>query len=296
LEDALRPFVNIRDLSTGQIIVNVVDILLVAYLIYRLLLLVRGARAWRIILGVALFLVVLVLSGQLGLNSLHWLLERATFLGPLALVILFLPELRQALEGFGALPQRLVTAAVTEERAEARTIEELVAACTELAAESIGALIVVEKANRLDEIIGNGVALGAKVSAPLLGSIFYGENPLHDGAVLVRGDTIMAAACRLPLSESQRLDPMLHMRHRAAVGVSEQYDCLAIVVSEERGSISVAVDGRFQRLASALELRELLNRELRAMVDDRDVAKRKRLRLKRNEQPAPEGPEGGEEQ
>jgi diadenylate cyclase len=293
LEELISPFLTIRKLSASQIIINVVDILLVAYIIYRLLILVRGTRAWRIIIGVMIFILLLFLSERLKLNSLHWLLDKATYLGPAALVIFFLPELRTFIEGVGTLPQRLVpvTPTLAEDRAEARTIEEIVAACTELAAESVGALIVIEKSAQLDEIIGNGVTLNARVSAPLLGSIFYEGNPLHDGACMVRGDTIIAAACRLPLSESQRLDQNLHMRHRAAVGVSESFDCLVIAVSEERGTISVAQDGRLRRLATAHELRDLLNRELRNNNVDKAVMDRaKRIKAKRRhaEEPNPE--------
>ena len=228
--------------------------------------LVRGTRAWRIIVGVIFFVIILVASDRLGFNTLHWILDKATYLGPAALVILLLPELRATIEGFGTLPQRLVPTSTGpySDLVEARTIEELVAACTELASESVGALIVVEKGAHLDEIATNGVLLDASVSAPLLGSIFYEGNPLHDGAVLVRGDTIVAAACQLPLSDPGRTDHEGHMRHRAAVGVSEAFDCLAIVVSEERGTISVAERARLRRLANAHELREYLNKELRS--------------------------------
>jgi diadenylate cyclase len=270
LEDVLRPYLTLRNLTAGEIVVNVLDIVLVALLIYRLLLLVRGTRAWRIIVGILGFLLVLFFSARLGLNTLHWLLEKATYLGPAALVVLLLPELRAAVEGFGR-PTQVLTKLVTtqsEERAAARTVEEIVAAVAELAAGRVGALIVLEKDSHLDEIVANGVPLNATVSAPLLGSIFYGANPLHDGAVLVRGDMILAAACRLPLSESSRLDPNVHMRHRAAVGVSEAFDCIVVVVSEERGTISIAQEGRLRRLNSHLELRNLLNRELRNLEEE----------------------------
>jgi diadenylate cyclase len=267
LEEALRHFTTLRDLPLRDIVVHVVDILLVAYLIYRLLLLVRGTRAWRILMGIIFFLGMLWLSDALQLNTLHWILDRATLLAPVALVILFLPELRQAVEGIGKLglwPKFGSGFGVgAEERAEARTVEEIVAAVAELAAASTGALIVVEKGTPLTEIASNGVQLDAKVSAPLLISIFFEKNPLHDGAVIVRGDTIVSAACRLPLSESQRLDQHVHMRHRAAVGVTEALDCIAIVVSEERGTISFANEGRLKRLPSHLELREMLNAHLR---------------------------------
>jgi diadenylate cyclase len=270
LDEFAIQFQNVRDLPLRDKLINVVDILLVAYVIYRLLMLVRGTRAWRIIAGIMAFVIFLWISGKLGLTTLNWLLEKATYLGPAALVILLLPELRTAIEGFGK-PSSILTKLVrtnVEERAEAHTVEEIVAAVAELAAGSVGALIVVERMAPLDDFVSNGVLLQAKVSAPLLGSIFFENNPLHDGAVIVRGDTILAAACRLPLSESQTLDQNVHMRHRAAVGISEAFDCLSIVVSEERGTISIAADGALRRLASHVELRKILNKELRNIDDD----------------------------
>ena len=269
MDDILGVFPMFRQFTLRDALVAVVDVLLVAFLVYRLLMLVRGTRAWRILVGIGIFVFLLGASDRLHLQTLHWVLAQAVPLGPVALVILLLPEMRQAIEGLGKLDrwtQRL--ASPNEDRAEARTVEEIVAAAAELAAGRVGALIVVEKAAPLDEIASNGVALHADVSAPLLGAIFYEGNPLHDGAVLVRGDSIVAAACRLPLSESTRIDQSVHMRHRAAVGVTEATDALCIAVSEERGTISVAHEGRLRRLSGHLELRDLLNRELRGAVEE----------------------------
>ena len=271
-------------MTAHDALIAVVDILLVAYLVYRLLMLVRGTRAWRILVGIGIFVVLLGLSDRLGFITLHWVLASATPLGPVALVILLLPELRQAIEGLGKLDrwtQRL--ASPLEVRAEARTVEEIVAAAAELAAGRVGALIVLEKAAPLDEIASNGVALSASVSAPLLGAIFYEGNPLHDGAVVIRGDTILAAACRLPLSESTRIDQSVHMRHRAAVGATEATDAICIAISEERGTISVAADGRLRRLSGHLELRDFLNHELRGAEEE---APKPRTRRSRREAPA----------
>jgi diadenylate cyclase len=246
-------------------IVFAIDVLLVAYLIYRLLSMIRGTRAWRILGGIVIFVLALYVSNLLRLKTLNWLLDKATLLGPVALVILLLPELRQALEGFGKLGKFTEKLSGVDVHAEAKSIEELVAAVTEMAAARVGAIIVLERVGNLDEVISNGVRLDARISAPLLNSIFYLGNPLHDGAAVVRGDHVVAAACRLPLSESSRLDSTLHMRHRAAVGVTEAMDCMAIVVSEERGVISVATEGRLRRLGSHIELREILNREFRGV-------------------------------
>lgn len=257
-------FSRLLSVFRGFSVRDAIDILLVGYLIYRLLLLVRGTRAWRIILGIITFVVLLLGSAALEMHTLHWILDKAALLGPVALVILLLPELRQTLEGFGKLgiwPQHLVGG--VEEKAEARTVEAIVAAVSEMAAERVGALIVIEKGAVLDEIVANGVVMNARISAALLSAIFYEGNPLHDGAAIIRGDQIVAAACRLPLSDSMRIDPHAHMRHRAAVGVTEALDCISIVVSEERGTISYANDGRLRKLDSHNELRELLNQELR---------------------------------
>lgn len=293
MEEILRPFTSLRTLPTRDVIVNVVDILVVTFLIYRLLLLVRGTRAWRILLGIVGFLMVWYISDRLKLNTLHWVFDKALYLGPAALVVLLLPELRTALEGYGrpiSILTKIVASGQAEERAEARTVEELVAAMAELAAASVGALIVIEKDTPLDDIASNGVMLHAQVSAPLLGSIFYEGNPLHDGAVIVRGDVLLSAACRLPLSESNRLDQNVHMRHRAAVGVTEAFDCISLVVSEERGTISVASEGKLMRLSSAVELRQVLNRELRNLdADDPAEAKhRPRIHIGRRPKGNPE--------
>lgn len=253
------------------------DILVVALVIYRLFLLVRGPRAWRIVVAVIIFVLLLFISRSLNLLELHWILDKAALLAPVALVILLLPELRQGLEGLGklgaeALPlQRLGR---SESRTEVRMIEEIVAAVTELAAGSVGALIVIERSTSLDEIAANGVPLNATISAPLLVSVFYEGNPLHDGAVIVRKDKIVSAASRLPLSESSRLAQNVHMRHRAAVGITEASDAFAIIVSEERGTISYALEGNLRRLSSHLELRDVLNREIRG----EEVMRRRRLR------------------
>ena len=261
---------SLKELTPRQWVVQVADVLVVAYILYRLLLLVRGTRAWRILFGIVVFLLVLWASEALRLTTLHWVLDKATLLGPVALAILFLPELRQAIEGltkFRFFPQGLVTG-TSEVDLDQREIEEIVAAVGELAEDRVGALIVVEKDGRLEEVANSGVPLGATVTKTLLLSIFYGENPLHDGAALIRGERVIAAACRLPLSDSARLDTTLHMRHRAGVGVTEESDALSIIVSEERGTVSVAKEGRLRRMSGLAELRGLLRAELTKADDE----------------------------
>ena len=277
---------SIKDLNTAQKVVQIVDVLVVAYIVYRLLLLVRGTRAWRILFGIVVFVLGLWASEALRLNTLHWILDKATLLGPVALAILFLPELRQAIEGltkFRFFPQGLVTG-TSEVDLDQREIEEIVAAVGELAEDHVGALIVVEKDARLEEVAASGTPLGAVVTKTLLLSIFYGENPLHDGAAMIRGERVIAAACRLPLSESSRLDTTLHMRHRAAVGITEATDAISIVVSEERGTVSVAQEGKLRRMSGLAELRGLLRAELTKADEesDRPSLLRRRERPERN--------------
>ncbi len=279
MNETFKPLIELFREVSWRSVVSIIDILLVTYLVYRLFSLVRGGRALRIVAGIGIFLFTLFLSKWLQLDTLHWLLEKATLLGPVALVILLLPELRQALEGFGQLglwTQKLVGSERMDVKAE--TVEQIVAAAAEMSAARIGALIVVEQTNPLTDVVASGVALNAQLSTALLVSIFYEGNPLHDGAAVLRGDIIVSAACRLPLSDNTRLDPSLHMRHRAGIGVSENHDCLVIIVSEERGTISVVRDGHLRRMAGHIELREVLNRELRHVSENEEsVEPRRRL-------------------
>lgn len=254
----------LRRLSTlgepwPQAVINILDVLLVAYLIWRLLKLVRGTRAWRILFGVFVFLVALLASDVLGLRTLHWVLDKATLLGPVALVILFLPELRQTIEGFarmGGLSDRLVG---SEGAARGTTFEEIAVAAQAMAQTHTGALIVIDRSRQLDAEIRSGVPLHAVVSAHLLQSIFYAGNPLHDGAIIVRQDELVAAACQLPLSDNPAIRAEYHMRHRAGVGVTEHSDAVVVIVSEERGEITVARAGSLTPVKSAEELLEILS-------------------------------------
>jgi diadenylate cyclase len=243
--------------STPSALLSALDILVVAYLAYRLLLLVRGGRAWRILLGVTAYLVVWFVSGLIGLQTLHFLLDKGLLLGPVALVILFLPELRAALEGFGGLGAWTEKLAGRGGDTTERTIEAIVAAVKSLSKDFVGALIVIERQRSLDDIARTGVLLDARVSAPLLCSLFHSGNPLHDGAVLIRGDRVLAASCLLPSSD-RSLSAHLHMRHRAGLGVTEETDAVCVIVSEERGTVSLAWGGRMREGLSIARLEALL--------------------------------------
>lgn len=259
---------------TPQVWIYVLDILLVAYVNYRLMKLIRGKRAWRIVIGILVFVVALVVSDRVGLNTLHWVLDKAALLAPVALVILFLPELRQAVEGFGKLgvwTERLIG---QQSGVAARTIQEIVTAVGEMAEHRIGALIVIERGTSLREVAENGTPIHGKVTAPLIGAMFYHGNPLHDGAIIVSGDEVVAAACRLPMSESRTIDSHYHMRHRAGIGMSEQSDAVVVIVSEERGEIAVAADGEIVVMADEVELCEHLESELKDHQPKRRVWRR----------------------
>lgn len=279
LDYAAAPLLELFDqirTSARTMLLHVLDLALVAYVAYRLLLLVRGSRAWRIIGGVVTYLAVWLASDLIGLRTLHFILDKGLLLGPVALVILFLPELRAALEGFGGFglwPERLGGQA----RDTARdTLDAILSAVKQLSRDRIGALIVVERERRLDEIIRTGVTLDARVSAPLICSLFHGQNPLHDGAVVIRGDRIVAASCRLP-STDRTVKSHLHMRHRAGIGVTEESDAIAIIVSEERGSISLAWGGRLRENISVDRLTSLLKQML-LPEEDGEGKKRRLLR------------------
>lgn len=261
-----------------QGVVNIVDILLVTYLVYRLLKLVRGTRVWRVVLGIGVFIAVLGLSDFLGFKTLHWILEQGTLLGPVALVILFLPELRQALEGFARFGIWGGKFMGNETSLGGDTLQEIVSAVAEMAEQRTGALIILERGANLDAIAENGVPVRAQVTAALLGAIFNEGSPLHDGATLIRHGQIIAAACRLPLSESVTIDSHYHMRHRAGVGITEEADCVAIIVSEERGHVTVAIDGKLIPMPTGKDLRELLNQELRGGLSKSKIRRKRERR------------------
>ncbi len=235
---------SLQAIDYAALVRMVIDICIVSYVIYRLILLAKGRRAWQILLGLSVFFVLLFFSEQAGLVTLNWILRQVTPLGPVAIVILLYPELRDLLEGLGRLnfwgaPLHVVNRADMTE-----TIEEVVRAATLLAPRKVGALMVMERETGLSDVATTGTEMDAEVSAELLGTIFHHGTPLHDGAVIIRGRRIVAAGCTLPLSDSPNISTNVHMRHRAAIGVSEHSDAVVVVVSEERGTISLAVNGK----------------------------------------------------
>lgn len=237
------------------------DILLVALLIYGLLMLIRGTQADQLVRGVLILLLASVLVGYLfDLTIFNWLLQNSIPALLIAIPVIFQPELRRALEQLGRTgniinyPLHLHVSTNVE-----KVAAELSQACASLAERGYGGLILIERSTGLEEYVQTGERIDSSVTAALLVQIFYKGSPLHDGAVIIRGDRIIAARCILPLSDASDLDPELGTRHRAAIGVTHTSDAICIVISEETGGISLANHGHLIRHLNDLKLKRLLN-------------------------------------
>jgi len=243
-----------------DIIRHVFDIAIVAYLLYRLFLLIRETRAEQVLKGLAILLFATWLSGMLRFNAIHMILRNTAELGVIALLIVFQPELRRALEkiGRGSIIDKAMF--MQAERDKKAMLEEIVKAVQKLAKSKLGALIVIERKTGLNDVIETGVKIDAKVTEELLENIFIPNTPLHDGAVIIRDDRIAAAACFLPLTENPNTGKQLGTRHRAALGISELSDSLSLVVSEETSVISLAVDGKLIRHLEPKTLMDMLQK------------------------------------
>ena len=244
-------------------ITDILDILIVAVIIYQLFKLVSRTNSVRIARGIGVLLVVLWLSGVLHLNMINYLLRRAVEIGLIALVVLFQPELRRLLEKMGSSRRfKGFFGGELQTLNMDGVITQTVLACSDMSRSRTGALIVFERDNQLMEPISTGTLVDASVTAELLKNIFFVKAPLHDGAVIVRDGRIAAAGCMLPMSANMNLSKELGMRHRAGIGMSERSDAVVVIVSEETGAISVAEDGMLKRHLSTETLETLLRREL----------------------------------
>lgn len=239
------------------------DIIVVAYLIYRLLLMLRSSGTMKIVRAVFAVFVVLWLTDILDIYTLHFLLEQVASVGIIALVILFQPELRRILDHVGNVKLKKIFGVENSTHQENEVIiTQTVLACEQLSHDRMGALIVFARDNDLEEYAKTGTAIDAQLSEQLLRNIFFVKAALHDGAVIIRNGRVHAAGCVLPLSESKRLSADLGTRHRAGVGISEVSDAVVIIVSEETGTISVAVGGMLKRHLAPQMLERLLRTEL----------------------------------
>jgi len=229
------------------VLASVFDILIVAFVIYKLIMLAKRSRAWQIMWGLGIFFAFIFLSDRLQFHTINWLLKSLLPLGPVAIVILFYPELRHALEEMGRVSGWGRSFTVMAKQDISDCVTEIVDAVRRMSQQKVGALIVLERETPLDNLADTGARIDAEVSSEILSTIFHPGSPLHDGAVIVRGNRILAAGCTLPLSDSERVGRMVHTRHKAALGTTEESDAVVVVVSEETGTISLSSEGKLYR-------------------------------------------------
>ena len=255
-------------------VTDVLDIVIVAYLLYTLLGFIKETRAQQLFRGVLLIIAFFLISEILNLSLLNWLLTRLITVGLIAVVILFQPEIRRGLEQIGrrgVLSWQFGDMGKEEMYA---TVHKIVDAVDDFSSTQTGALMAIERETMLSDISESGVIVDAEISVRLLGNLFYEGSPLHDGAVIIRGDRVHAASCVLPLTERQNIGKNLGTRHRAALGLSEVSDAFVIVVSEETGAISVAQNGEFKRFLDLKTLEKMLLDIYLPASEDRDLLSR----------------------
>ncbi len=236
-----------KNVVSGVSIMDVLDILIVAFLIYKILGFIRETRAEQLIKGLLVLVVATFTSDLFNLHTLNWILKGTMTLGVVALVVVFQPELRRGLEFLGRT--KLVRPGfgqMDKEKAKHVTTE-FIRAISNFSKDRVGALIVLERETSLTDMTESGTIIDAEISTELLGNLFYEGSPLHDGAVIIRGDRIFAAGCVLPLSQNKTIGKELGTRHRAGIGITEHSDAVTLIVSEETGIISMAVDGKLSR-------------------------------------------------
>ncbi len=248
----------LKDLFLNIRIRDIFDILIVAMAFYKILMLIRETRAEQLTKGLFTLFALTKISEWLELYTLHWILDTTMTVGVIAILIVFQPELRRALEYIGR--SRFFSKSFMEIKGESlnEVFDEIVDAVASLSRQKIGALIVLERETGLSEVVETGTRIEGRVTSDLLINIFIPNTPLHDGAVIIKDDKIKAAGCFLPLTENTSLSKDLGTRHRAALGISERSDCLAIIVSEETGSISIAENGSLARYLDSKTLKQIL--------------------------------------
>ncbi|MCL1983689.1 MAG: diadenylate cyclase CdaA [Clostridiales bacterium] len=232
---------------SGIGVADVVDVLIVAFVIYKILEFIRETRAEQLVKGLLVLAVAAFISGEFHLYTLNWIMRGAMTLGVIALVVVFQPELRRGLEYMGRSKIVKVPFAYLDKEKAKDLTAKFVRAVDYFSANKIGALIILERQTAFNDIVETGTIVNAEVSTEILQNVFYEGAPLHDGAVIIRGDKIFAAGCVLPLTHNNTLDKDLGTRHRAGIGITENSDAIAIIVSEESGIISIAEDGKLTR-------------------------------------------------
>lgn len=236
---------------------DVLDIAIVAFLVYKVLGFIRETRAEQLAKGLVVLVICALLSDFLKLYTLHWLLSGVVSVGLIAIVVIFQPELRRALEHLGRSRFANIMSDIDKEEAK-RMVTEIVRAVESMSASRTGALMVIEKEITLNDIVETGTVIDAYISAEMIGNIFYEGAPLHDGALILRGDRLYAAGCVLPLTQNKELSKELGTRHRAGIGITENSDALVIIVSEETGVISLAQNGELTRFLEGKKIEKTL--------------------------------------
>ena len=266
LKFAELPAVILRYLLTIQI-TDLLDIAIMVFVLYKILVLVQSTKAASLLKGLFVFFAALLMSYLFQLHGIYYIMSSMVNMGILALIILFQPEIRRVLEQMGS--RRFIAFFAHSEAGNVMeaTIGQTVLACSEMSQSRTGALIVFEREILLDDMVRSGTVLDASVSSELLKNIFFVKAPMHDGAVIVRHGRILGAGCMLPLSTNVNLSRDLGMRHRAGIGMSENSDAVVVIVSEETGSISVAIGGMLKRHLKPETLENLLRNELLPQED-----------------------------
>ena len=258
---------------------DVLDILVVAFIVYKGINMIHSSAASRIIRSIVALLLLTALTSILKMRSLNYILDKILELGIIALVVIFQPELRRALERFGGRSLRSIWQGKPQVSQYEGVIAQVVIACETMSRQKVGALIVFERETSLSEFFKTGTILNAQVSSELIRNIFFPKASLHDGAMVIQGDRIAAAGCVLPLSENTHLSSDLGTRHRAGVGMSEVSDAVVVIVSEESGAITVAQGGMLKRHLAPQMLEKLLRNEL--IADEADCPGGVTARLRR---------------
>lgn len=256
-------------------ITDYLDILIMVFVVYKLLLFVKSTKVASLLKGLFIFFTILLLSSVFNLNGINFILSRLVEIGVLALIILFQPEIRRVLEELGSRKFNVfgLFGHGGNVNAMEQTIAQTVLACSEMSKTRTGALIVFEREILLDDMVRSGTVLDASVSNELLKNIFFIKAPMHDGAVIIRNGRILGAGCMLPLSKNVNLSRDLGMRHRAGIGMSENSDATVVIVSEESGSISVAIGGMLKRHLKPETLENILRNELMPPEEEEDKQK-----------------------
>ncbi|MDY3072345.1 MAG: diadenylate cyclase CdaA [Eubacteriales bacterium] len=249
---------------------DVFEILLVAFLVYKLMMFIHNTSVERVLKGILILLVAMPISEWLNLNVINFILRNTMQIGLVAILIMFQPELRRMLESVGGTGLQKIFERENVESETREMIREIVDACTSMSWSRTGALIVFERKNSLDNIVTASTAVDARVSSQLVRNIFFKNSPLHDGAMVIKKARVMLAGCVLPLSENEELSKDLGTRHRAGIGISEVSDAVSVMVSEETGAISIATRGVIRRGLSPEALEKALTAELITSDEERE--------------------------